>query len=62
MTENRIEKRYNILTKLAGSKRDSYNIQLQGSFISIRNNATLEGIYTDNLQSAKRWIIKDMNK
>lgn len=62
MTENRIEKRYNILVNLTENKRNNYNIQLQDCFISIRNNATSEGIYTDSLQSAKRWLIKDMNK
>lgn len=59
MTDNQIEKRYKILVNLLGKKRDDYSIQLDNIFISIRNKNTLEGIYTDSLRIAKRWIRSD---
>lgn len=62
MTENQIERRYSILEKLLADKRNNYSINLDGYSISIRNNNTLEGIYTDSLQKAKRWILKDINR
>ena len=60
MTEGQLEKRYRILENLLADKRSNYSIRLNGSFISIRNISTLEGIYTDSLQDAKRWIAKDV--
>lgn len=60
MTEGQLERRYRILENLFADKRNNYSIRLDGSFISIRNILTLEGIYTDSLQYAKRWIVKDI--
>lgn len=60
MTEGQLEKRYDILENLLADKRCNYSIRLDGDSISIRNNVTLEGIYTDSLQEAKRWIVKDL--
>lgn len=60
MTEGQLERRYRILEKLLSDKRYNYTITLDGDFISIRNNITLEGVYTDSLQCAKRWITKDV--
>ena len=60
MTERQLERRYNILENLMEDKRDNYNIKLDRSFISIRNKRNNSGIYTDSLQSAKKWIRKDM--
>lgn len=62
MTDAQLQRRYNILTKLTGDKRDNYTINLDDTYIQIRNNTTLEGIRTDSLQSAKRWIKKDMDR
>lgn len=62
MTENQMERRYDILGSLMYGKRWKYSIKLIGSFIDIKNNVTLEGIYTDDLQAAKRWIKKDMKE
>ena len=62
MTDNQLERRYNILTKLMEDRRDNYTINLDDTYIQIRNNITLEGIRTDSLQSAKQWIKKDMEK
>ncbi len=62
MTENQLEKRSTILSNLLGKNRNNYVIKLDGSFISIRNKSTLKGIYTDSLQVAKRWIVKDIGK
>lgn len=60
MTEGQLEKRYKILENLLNDKRWKYSIQLYCSFISIRNNMTLDGVYTDSLQYAKRWIVNDL--
>ena len=60
MTENQLERRYRILEAQTRDKRNNYSIHLDNSFISIRNNKTKEGIYTDSLRVAKRWIRKDM--
>ena len=60
MTGNQLERRYAILENFLADKRDNYNIWLSGSFIDIRNKKTLEGIYTDSLQTAKRWLTKDI--
>ena len=60
MTEGQIERRYSILENLLDDKRCNYTVTLDGDFISIRNNVTSEGIYTDSLQCAKRWIAKDV--
>lgn len=62
MTENRLEKRYGILKAETKDKRNNYTIHLDNSFISIRNIKTNEGIYTDSLKIAKRWIRKDMEE
>ena len=60
MTERQLERRYKILEDLTGDKRNDYSIKLEGSFITIRSIKTDDGIYTDSLQSAKKWIRKDM--
>ena len=60
MTEKQLEKRMDILNNLLSAQREKYTIRLDRSFISIRNNSTKEGIYTDSLQAAKRWLVKDM--
>ena len=60
MTERQLERRYSILENLMEDKRDNYNIKLDRSFISIRSKRTNDGIYTDSLQLAKKWIRKDM--
>ena len=60
MTERQIERRYKILENLTGDKRNDYSIKLDGSFITVRNEKTADGIYTDSLQSAKRWIRKNI--
>ena len=62
MTDKQLERRYTILEKLMEDKRNYYAINLNYTFISIRNKTTMQGIYTDSLQSAKRWIVKDMRK
>lgn len=62
MTEGQLERRYRILESLLGGKRWRYSIRLDGSFIIIRNQRSQEGLYTDSLPYAKRWIKKDMNK
>lgn len=62
MTDNQLLRRYKILENVCSEKRNNYSIRLDGSFISIRNNKTKEGIYTDDLQQAKRWILKDMKE
>lgn len=62
MTESQIERRSEILNKLFVSKkdRDNYNIYFLDSFIDIRNKKTLDGIYTDSLKDAKKWITEDL--
>lgn len=60
MTENQIERRYYILERIIGEKRCNYSINLDNAIIDIRNNVTMEGIYTDSLKVAKNWIKKDM--
>ena len=60
MTERQLEKRYKTLEDMTGDKRHNYSIKLDGSFITIRNKETAEGINTDSLQTAKQWIRKDM--
>ena len=62
MTDNQLEKRYKILEKLIENERDNYTISLNDTFISIRNKATMQGIETDSLQHAKRWIAKNMEE
>ena len=61
-TDARLEKRYKILEKLMEDKRDDYTINLTDCFIDIRNKTTMQGIYTDSLKIAKRWIVKDMEE
>lgn len=56
MTDYQLEKRYSILESVCGENRDDYSIRLDGSSISIRNTKTSEGIYTDSLSKAKRWL------
>ena len=60
MTERHLERRYNVLENLTGNKRNDYSINLDSSFITVRNEKTEDGIYTDSLRSAKRWIRKDI--
>lgn len=62
MTDNQLLRRYKILENVCSEKRNNYSIRLDGSSISIRNTKTQEGIYTDSLQNAKRWILKDMEE
>lgn len=61
MTERQNERRMSILRSiLAKEQHNLYEIRMDWSrFISIRNKKTLEGIYTDSLQNAKKWIRKD---
>lgn len=62
MTEGQLERRYRILELLLGSKRQNYLIQLDGDFITIRNQQSKEGLYTDSLSCVKQWIKKDIKK
>ena len=62
MTDAQLQRRYNIITKLMGDRRNDYTINLDDTYIRIRNTSTLEGIRTDSLQSAKKWIKKDMEE
>lgn len=62
MTDAQLERRYNILTKLMEDKRNNYTVNLDDTYIQISNNITLAGIRTDSLQSAKQWIIKDVEE
>lgn len=62
MTDNQLLRRYKILENVCCERRSDYSIHLDGSFISIRNNKNHDGIYTDSLQYAKRWLVKDIKK
>ena len=62
MTDSQLERRYNILTKLMEDKRNNYTVNLDNTYIQIRNSSTLEGLCTDSMKSAKQWIIKDMEE
>ena len=62
LTDYHLEKRYSILEAVCGENRNNYSIRLDCSFISIRNNKTSEGIYTDSLNKAKRWLKKDLKR
>ena len=61
VTDKQLERRYNILLKLVDDERANYTINLNDTSIYIRNNTTLDGIFTDSLQTAKKWIRKDRN-
>ena len=61
-TDARLATRREKLEKLMRDKKDNYIIQLTDCFIDIRNKTTMQGIYTDSLKIAKRWILKDMDE
>lgn len=62
MTESQLERRRNSLEMVLEDKESQYSIWLVDSFIDIRNQRTQEGVYTDSLQYAKRWILNDIKK
>lgn len=60
MTELQLMRRSDILDRFLAEHRDKYTISLFDSFIEIHNNQSSEGYYTDNLQSAKRWLHRNI--